>query len=322
MLRIDRRRFVTAAAGAFVASRAPMLLAQSSSTATWQPLFDLDDLFPSFILATATAAASQNTSANYIGDPFGLVGIGVRTSADNTRIRMQIAIDQIADPTALETALGAQGEYRIYPKIKYRYQTLSAIRQPLTVNVSISVSIDSAPPETRTATLRVRSINDAVTAVRLSNGTQSSKAWTLVAFVNENHPAIDQILRQALNIPVPIVREFVGTQQGPQMVVNQVFAIWYLFQRLGFTYSSITTPSGFSDKVQSQTVRFLEDSVRTRQSNCIDGTVLFASILRKIGIEPFIVSIPGHAFLGFWMDNERKVPGFLETTAMNSTNNP
>ncbi len=118
------------------------------------------------------------------------------------------------------------------------------------------------------------------------------------------------------------MREFVGYQAGPQEVVNQVFAIWYLFERSGFTYSTITTPSGYTQKVASQSVRFLEDSLRTRQSNCIDGTVLFSSILRKIGIDPLIVLIPGHAFLGFWLDQKHTQPMFLETTMLNSAYNP
>ncbi|MFZ8431498.1 hypothetical protein ACO1MU_14375, partial [Staphylococcus aureus] len=74
------------------------------------------------------------------------------------------------------------------------------------------------------------------------------------------------------------------------------------------------------DGVSSQHVRFIDDSVRVRQANCIDGTVLFASILRKIGIDPLIVLVPGHAFLGFYLDGQRRQIAFLETTMMTSTN--
>ena len=50
------------------------------------------------------------------------------------------------------------------------------------------------------------------------------------------------------------------------------------------------------------------------QANCIDGTVLFASALENIGIEPLIVLIPGHAFVGWKRWTDSNVCGFLETT--------
>ncbi len=308
-------RALTLAGLAFLATSA-------TADPAWRPVVDLGDLFPSYILATATAHPPITPPPTYIGDPFGLVGVEVRTDQPSTKVRLTIDLQQIADTTDYEALLPSPGTYRIYPKIHYRYQTLAAIRQPITINASISLSLDGQPANVRSEVLRVRSVNDAVIAVATPNGQAVSKAWSLVSFVNENHPAIDNVLRAALNIPVPIVREFVGYQQGPQVVVNQVFAIWYLFERSGFTYSSITTASGYTDKVNSQTVRFVEDSLRTRQSNCIDGTVLFASILRKIGIDPILVLLPDHAFLGFWLDAQHTTPAFLETTLMNSPANP
>jgi hypothetical protein len=101
-----------------------------------------------------------------------------------------------------------------------------------------------------------------------------------------------------------------------------VWAIWYLLQRSKVTYSSITTVSDTREDLVSQAVRPLSQTLRTQQANCIDGTVLFASILRKIGIEPMIVLIPGHAFLGFYTDAQHTRKAFLETTMLNDANNP
>lgn len=48
----------------------------------------------------------------------------------------------------------------------------------------------------------------------------------------------------------------------------------------------------------------LEISLAMSQANCVDGRVLFASILRKIDIAPALVLIPGHMFLAFQLDQE------------------
>jgi hypothetical protein len=107
-----------------------------------------------------------------------------------------------------------------------------------------------------------------------------------------------------------------GYQGSPQDVIHKVFAVWNVMQRQGLRYSSITTPSGESRSVMSQHVRFLDEAVQNSQANCADGTVLFASILYKLGIYPVLVKVPGRMFLGFYTDSQRQQVSFLETTML------
>lgn len=294
--------------------------AQAAMQVSWR--FD-QELFPSFIVANATRKQPPNTPPNFVGDMYGSVGVAVVSPQDGAKARLEVAIDHISSPTSMEATLPRNGvRYFLSPKIKYKFADLTRIRQPLSVNVTFSLYIDERKVGEETQTVRVRSINDAPFARVSKDGKYQDYSYMFAAYVNENHPWIDQLLRQVLDIPVPIVREFVGYQKGPQEVINQVFAIWYYFQRSGFTYSSITTPTGFTEGVYSQYVRTLEDSLKTRQSNCIDGTVLFASILRRIGIDPFIVLVPGHAYLGFYLDPQHRSVAYLETTVMNTRANP
>ena len=123
------------------------------------------------------------------------------------------------------------------------------------------------------------------------------------------------ILKEAL--ASGLVSAFTGYQSDdPEEVVTQVFAIWNALQRRGIKYSDVstTTPSKF---VVSQTVRFLDDSIAATQANCVDGSVLMASILRKIGINAYLVMVPGHCFLAFdsGTDDDDEFIG-LETTML------
>ena len=96
----------------------------------------------------------------------------------------------------------------------------------------------------------------------------------------------------------------------------QVFAVWNVLQRRGIKYSDVstTTPSKF---VVTQTVRFLEDSVAATQANCVDGSVLMASVLQKIGINSYLVMVPGHCFLAFDASDEEGAKRIgLETTML------
>ena len=69
-----------------------------------------------------------------------------------------------------------------------------------------------------------------------------------------------------------------------------------------------------SNVVYSQRVRTFDDALESSQINCVDGSVLFASLLRAINIEPILVRTPGHMFVGYYTDNSHKDMNFLETT--------
>ena len=106
----------------------------------------------------------------------------------------------------------------------------------------------------------------------------------------------------------------------------QVFAVWNVLQRHQVKYSSITTASGFSDTIHSQTVRFVDDTWRMNQANCVDGSVLFASVLYKIGIFPVLVKLPSHMFVGYYTDGKSygtlQNLQFLETTLVGAGHQP
>jgi hypothetical protein len=48
----------------------------------------------------------------------------------------------------------------------------------------------------------------------------------------------------------------------------------------------------------------------------VDGTVLFASLLKAIGIDPVLIRVPGHMFLGFYVNRKHTKMEFLETTLL------
>jgi hypothetical protein len=63
-------------------------------------------------------------------------------------------------------------------------------------------------------------------------------------------------------------------------------------------------------------VRFVDESLRMTQANCVDGSVLMASILRKVDINPKLVLVPGHMLLGFALDEAGDNMAYLETTML------
>jgi len=297
----------------------PPAAASASSSASnfqWKEVVDLEDIFPSLVLATATRKSSKTPPRNYMGDIDGQVGVLFRAATPGMRVTLTIAIDEIAESTTQEFVLPAAGDYRLYPKIRYRFDKLRTWSQPTPATLTWSVSVDGAAPQVKSQPVRIRSVNDSLIASRVGNRTVDY-SWLFAAYVNEDNPFIDQLLLETKKSGR--VREFVGYQQGPAVVSKQVEAIYEMLKRRGITYSSITTTSSESDRVFSQHVRFVSDSVRYSQANCIDGTVLVASVLRKIGLEPVILLGPGHAMLGYLTESGNRNSLMVVETTMIGT---
>jgi hypothetical protein len=136
--------------------------------------------------------------------------------------------------------------------------------------------------------------------------------WMFAAYVNENSPIVDQILKEA--IATRIVKGFGGYQGDADTVLREVLAIWKALQDKGIRYSSITTTAGTSRTVYSQHVRFVDESLANEQANCVDGSVLLASILRKLGLRTFLVTVPGHMYMGVYLTAEGEARAAIETT--------
>jgi hypothetical protein len=239
------------------------------------------------------------------GDENGWLGVVLFDVEEGSNISVEITIDGFIKPSIWTGVIeDSYEEVRIVPKLKWDFEALRKIKEQTPVVVSFKVIVDEEELDEQTENYIIRSINDCPFYVLADQeGTEFTDiSWVFAAYVNENHPWIDGILKEALESE--LVNTFTGYQSdNPDEVIAQVFAIWNVLQRRGIKYSDIssTVPSKL---VVSQSVRFLDDSIDATQANCVDGSVLMASILRKIGIDAHLVMVPGHCFLAFRLTNQ------------------
>jgi hypothetical protein len=282
-----------------------------------------DQLFPSFIIATATiklpddAIEDRDEDEEVMGDSQGLLGVTLDAPEDDTAVKVTISCDAIMEPSTFSGTLAERGKsYTIFPKIKYKYDVLAKRSQPGPVTVTYKVELGDEEAEEQTETLTLRSINDCPFTIVEDEGTVDV-CFMFAAYVNEQHPYVDKILREALN--TKIVDSFTGYQSKDKAeVYRQVYALWHALSQRDLRYSDITTSSAESATVSSQHVRLIDESINNAQANCVDGSVLMASLLRKVGIEPVLVMVPGHCYLAFYLDAEGKELAALETTLLGS----
>jgi hypothetical protein len=209
--------------------------------------------------------------------------------------------------------------YRIYPKVVWDYHKLNHLLEPTSEDLTITLTVNDKPIGTRIQTIGFRSVYDCPLAFIEPHGQPKDYRWMFAAYVNENDPLIDTILHEALGHR--LVREFKGYQGKPLEVRQEIFAVWNALQWHGVKYSNITTTSDIDPRIPSQHVRKLEDSVSNSEANCVDGSVLFASIFRKLGLHTELVTIPHHCFVRVSLVDKKPMQWLvLETTIIGSVN--
>ena len=277
------------------------------------------NLFPSAILSVATTSTQviPPMSGEYVGNPKSCVAIKLKSGHANTVVRIELAETPFYARSVSTFVLPKERtEYIIYPDILWRYNALRDNEQAEPISVVANVEVDGKDLGQKVRTFSVRSINECLLGFnkQLPDGRTRYVSTRLfyAAYVNEENPLIDKVLREALN--TRIVRRFLGYQSTPEMVDKQVYALWYVLQKRNFKYSSVSYSSLSSNVVYAQRVRTFEDALNSSQINCVDGSVLFASLLRAINITPVLVQMPGHMFVGYYTDSAKKNLTFLETT--------
>lgn len=134
----------------------------------------------------------------------------------------------------------------------------------------------------------------------------------LAAWVTPNAPEVTRLLRKAAELHSN--RRILGYQVGPDGVEEQVKAIYDAVKAEGIVYINSVLSFGARKGEQMQRVRLPRECIADKSANCIDGTVLMASILEAATLNPALVILPGHALLAWETQNANGEWKFLETT--------
>jgi hypothetical protein len=286
----------------------------------WEPeVYPDGQLFPSLVIGTATVRPESEVFAmwegHHIGDVQGIVGASADGIAAGSTVELEVRENDVMRASRIKGRAESDDALTIHPKISWKYEKLADVRQAVPLDITMELKVDGESLGEKTVTATLRTVNDCLFGVSETgeDGDFSDYSWLFAAYVNENHPWVDRTLKEALD--TGIVSSFDGYQSGdPEAVLLQVFAVWNVMQRKGLRYSNITTTAAESEAVHSQHVRLFDESVKAAQANCVDGSVLLAAVLRKIGLDPHLVAVPGHMFIAFSLDDETMVG--LETTLM------
>ena len=124
----------------------------------------------------------------------------------------------------------------------------------------------------------------------------------LASFVLPNDLAIKDVLKLSLNYLHKIDEklDFFGYQTDKKEdVVNEVSALFYALKSLNISYCVPKASFEFS----GQKVRLPSEILKTKLSTCLDSSLLFAGVLEACGLNPLVIVIDEHAFVGVWLND-------------------
>ena len=277
-----------------------------------------NEVFPALELSQARRHATAATTDHILGDGTGLIAVRVRARHAGEHVLLGVDAPGLGMPVRFEATLAqANVDYDLHPPLDWDVPRLLALATPLTTQLQFTLERDAAPAGTREVAVSLRPLDEALYFVR-DGGESVDLSWIFAAYVDERGATVDRILEGALKSG--IVEKFDGySSADPGVVYRQVWAIWQALTEHGIRYSGADPAIGRGPQVFSQRVRSLEDTWNDRSANCVDGSVLIASVLQRIGLRSFLVLVPGHAFVGFYTDADAQHAAYVETTLLGAT---
>jgi hypothetical protein len=271
-----------------------------------------DQVFPALELSQARRQVSSSSQSSF-GAGSGLIAVRLRAHHAHEKVQLRVDGAELATPTHLDVELPEEhADYELHPQLRWDPTRIQLGARATTLRFSLSR--DDGLTTVLEKTVALRPVSEALYFVR--DGTDSvDLSWIFAAYVDENDAVTARIADLALQSGV--VDKFTGYRDADaSQVYRQVWSVWQALIAHGIRYSNADPGIARGPHEFSQRVRLLEETWNDRSANCIDGSVLIASVLQRIGLRSFLVLVPGHAFVGFYIDADAHRAAYLETTLL------
>lgn len=278
-------------------------------------------IYPSLVLF-------MQMSPDFNADDYIVVG------CDNVGEKLRITVEEneFMEKSITDKVVEADDEGVVSPNIKWKRNALLNADQPGFINLTVIVESNGEEVKRFNSKVSYRSVNECILALDNGESEEADDEETdedddddvealTACYVNEDNPRIDKILSEIL--AVDRSRSFSGVQgEDDEEMLEQLYWIWEYFSKKGTRYSDISASSNSNTSLVTQYIRFFDQCIDNNQANCIDGTCMLASIMRKIGFDVNIILIPGHAFLGVGGAEDPESMIYIETTMMGTEGDP
>ena len=243
---------------------------------------------------------------------WGTVAVTVRNSS-RTRLQERITV-QVPGWSDQEIQLvdlpaGAVRTYAFAPTFLPRlYKNREIAAGTAVINVS---DVSGKAVFATTAPVHLRSAND------MFWGPGFKYASFVASWVTPHDSRVEALLAAAKQF-VPDHR-LPGYEAGKSEAVQerstimQARAVYLALRSRGVSYVKSSTTFG-NNREWSERIRTPREALRDNSANCIDGALMYASLFENLGMDPMIVLVPGHAYVGVRLTRLSNRYVYIETS--------
>ena len=246
------------------------------------------EIFPAF----ANYASLQKPRERKLGT----ISVRILNSTDHllkNRVAVQVPGWSDQEIQVVEIAAGESRTVEFAPTF---YQRLYTNREIAPATALITAT-DGSGKVTYSGTLpvRMRAAED------MYWGANFKYAPFIASWVTPHDPLVEAVLSQAKEFApgrrLPGYEHWKNTAAQVNSTYVQARAIYKAVQEKGLSYVKSSMTFGQHPEI-SERVRFPRESLRRVSANCIDGAVMYASLFENLGMDPVVVLVPGHAYVG------------------------
>lgn len=174
-------------------------------------------------------------------------------------------------------------------------ETLQQLTEAIATTFTLTVQIGDETAEEFVLPIELQPFNQ-------WNGNRTAPQL-LATFITPNHPYVQRLCRAAADQ----MHKWTGDASmnaylmgDPNDVRQQVAAVYEALRQESIAY--VMPPASFGK--EGQRVRMADYICRDKMATCLDITLLMASCLEQLGINPIIVMMQGHCFVGAWLTEQ------------------
>lgn len=239
----------------------------------------------------------------------GLLRIHIRDVRVPRDIQLILSTPGLRSPTSISRRI--TGDTVLLPKLNWDVAVLTGLKQPRRQTVLVRLAARGMETIERRFDVRVHPLDEALYFVREGDA-RIDLGWAFAAWVDPQDPIVDDLLDLAGIDPAAVADTALDSAARLQLAR----LLWVALEQRGMRYADDGAGLSQGPVIYSQRVRLLASTWNDRVANCLDGSVLIASALERLGIGSLLVLVPGHAFVGLYVDDDRQQAEFLETTLL------
>ena len=258
-----------------------------------EPTFKIEsgidgDVFPAFANYASLQTPDQRK--------WGVVSVKVSNSTDTEqRYRIAVRVPGWSDQEVQIVSVGA-GAARTFifaptflPRLYQNREIAAATAQVIITDIA------GDPVYSTTAPVRLRAVEDMLW------GKGFRYAQFIASWVTPHDARVERVLSQAKELMpgrrLPGYEEWKDASGQEHETRLQARAIYTALQKQKLSYVKSSLTFGANTSI-SERIRTPRESIVASSANCIDAAVLFASAFENLGMEPVIILVPGHAYVG------------------------